>query len=1328
MNQLRFIVVLTLLCNITTTMTVHGDNLFFGHIDTNDGLSQNTVYSIVQDKQDFLWFATKDGLNRYDGVSCLVFNRNNSGLGDNYVNTLWLDKAGCLWAGTEHGVYVYDPTTESFSPLTACVESTDRLLKGSVRCISSDAQGYVCIGSSDEGLLRLDSASNVLRPAYREIQGQEVSFLSCVDGVMWVGVAGVNLFYAEGSSGRLKAFVDDEGHSPFLNAGTNGLLFAGTDAYVATDKGLYRFDQASHRTELLERGFFRTVCLAADGHTLWAGSEQGIYIYDIYKGEMTHVTQPDIDDPFSLADNAIYSLFTDREGSMWIGSYFGGVNYLPALKMRFQNFYPRQGQTFMGHRVREFCQDNDGIVWIGTEDKGLLRYTPSDGSLRPMATHLPSMNIHGLCADGDTLWVGVFDGGLERIDLRSMSYKIYQADGRKGSIISNFIFNICRASDGTLWMGTPAGLMRYDRVSDSFSREERVPGVFVQHIIESHDGLLWLATYSDGLYSYDRRTGNVHHFAYAEGREGTIGGSKVIGLFEDSRHQLWVMTHEGGLSMLDRQTGFFKPYAFDENGRFNLVYRMVEDRRGNLWCSSNNGLIQFNPSTDARIVYTSANGLHSDHFNYQSGFMDRSGYIYFGTVNGFVRFHPNVVDNGTHDARIAFSRLYIFNRLQQPLADGSPLVVSIDQTTRLRLNHHQTSFAIEPRLLSFSNPGTVELHYRLEGYDHGWLPLNSSNPSISYANLPYGHYTLHVGAIFNDGTNHEIERTLSIDIIPPFYLSTIAKFIYILLFLAILGLLWQYFQRKQQLRLLRTHQRMEQQKERELYDSKIAFFTSIAHEIRTPLTLIKTPLESILRRNDLSDDLRQELNIMETNSSRLINLVNQLLDFQKVESQTLQLHPQELCLSDWLAMQVQLFRPAIEQRGLQLQTHIAPGINIVADHDLVGKMLANLMSNALKYAETYINISLTADDSHVTITTVNDGDIVPLACRESIFRPFVRYTSTSENAATAVTGTGIGLSLLRTLAEQHHGSVCMDRDETVNRFILTLPRYELETEETDAAEAGREASDSTDIEAAQMPLPVSTQSTLLIVEDNADLRKFIARHLETNYSTVEARDGVEALEKLHEHSISIIISDVMMPRMDGISLLTEVKQDIEFSHIPVVLLTAKTTIEDRLAGLRQGADAYIDKPFDMELLEQTLQTLLLNQQRLYTSFFQRPKTHMIAKLSLSDVEADFVKKLSESVASHLENNEYGVDELAADMSMSRSKLTRKIRGVLNMSPNDYIRMERLKRSVALLKTGRYRINEVCYMVGFNTPSYFAKCFQMQYGILPKDLLETPESI
>jgi len=1307
-------------------LTVHADNYFFRQIDTRQGLSQNTVNCIVQDRQGFVWMATKGGLNRFDGVGFRVFRTGNSALTTNFINTLAEDHDGRLWVGTERGVYSYNPWTESLTPLTETIEGTQgRKVTCSVRSITVTDDGSILIGTTGEGVLRYDPAMRRLHCCWKELLPWSISHVSTSTDRIWVGAGGINLFYTYATDKPLTAFTDDKGEQPFAYIDVNDLQQTDNEMYVATDHGLFRFDLLTYHTERLVEGFFRTLCLSADGRSVWAGTQDGLYILNLRTGEMTHIRQPETDDIFSISDNAIYDIMADAEGGIWIGSYFGGVNYLPAQQLDFEKFYPRQDQLFIGRRVREMCQDDNGRIWIGTEDKGLLCYNPADGNMRPVETHLLTNNIHGLSTDGHQwLWVGAFDGGLERIGLNDGSHRTYLADGRPGSLVSNYIFSLLHDDKGTLWVGTTQGLMRYQPETDSFEMIDDVPHTFIYHIGQTHDHLLWLCTYNDGLYCYNPTNGKLQHYAYTDGSPGTLPDTKVISLFEDSKHRLWVMTHDGGLLEMDRQTGQFNPVVMSDNERLSLVFRVVEDRQGNLWCSTSSGLVCYNPADGTHRHYTTAHGLQTDHFNYQSGLIDKSGYLYFGTVNGLVRFHPQHLRTTDTQLRIALSALYLFNQLQQPQAEGSPLTTSIDLCERLDLSHQQNSFTIVARVLSYISPELNQLRYRLEGYDTDWRRVEQGT-GISYANLPYGTYTLHLQGINSDGKECSDERTLVIVVHPPFYLSTFAKIIYLLLAVGLLLLAWRLFQRKNRERMERAQERLEQEKQRELYDSKISFFTNIAHEIRTPLTLIKSPLDHLLDHPEqLTPKQQSDLQIMQLNTTRLVTLVSQLLDFRKAEGHTLSVNLQQVNVSELTHTLVNAFQPALRERALTLQSDIQPDIHAVLDRDLFGKIIANLLSNAYKYASSTIRLRLLADDEHLTFDIANDGTPVPAAMREEIFQPFTRYES-EENAT--VMGTGLGLALTRTLAELHHGSVGMvDDPELPNRFVLTLPLQQEEAPlnlsegETSSADL-MPSPNGVEMEGGQGTSGGEVSPTLLIVEDNDQLRQFLANHFQATYHTLQAADGQQAIGLLEEHSVSIIISDIMMPRMDGIQLLQHVKENVETSHIPVVLLTAKTTIQSRIEGLRHGADAYIDKPFDMPLLEQTLQTLLQNIRRLYTAFSQRPFAIQVPTTALSDIETDFIRRLSQTVIDNMENPEYNVDSLAAAMNMSRSSLNRKIKGALGMTPNDYIRVERLKRAVALLQSGRYKINEVCYMVGFNTPSYFAKCFQRQYGILPSDI-------
>ncbi len=1301
---------------------------FFHHYDTSHGLSHNTVNDICQDKNGFMWFATKDGLNRFDGKAFRIFRRRNSGLGNNFINKIYEDSEGSIWIATERGVFVYHSENEQIEQVTIQAEDKKWNLDNSIRFISGCENGDVNIASVGQGLLRYNPKTHKLCSAFKETEGRTVTFCELIDGIEWVGVLGDNLYYKDLSKNKLVSFRDNNGNATFANMDVNDMQIGGQFMFVATDHGLYSFNRSTFTTECLADGFFRVLEISDDGQSVWAGSQNGIYVVDVGSHELTRIVQPEVDEPFSISDNAIYALCRDKEGGMWIGSYFGGVNFCPVQQIQFSKYYPRNGLEFMGRRVREMCQDESGIIWIGTEDRGLLRYQPDKDILSPYTTHLRTQNIHGLCADNNFLWVGAFDGGLERVNTRTGEYKTYFADGRPGALCSNYVFSLYKSSDGILWIGTPNGLMRYNRENDSFVFVEQVPPTFVYHITEDAKGNIWMASYSEGVYVYQPSSGKTTHYAYQDGKQGTLSDSKVIGIYRDSKNRMWVMTHDGGIARFNEQDHTFSSSDLTDATEGSLVFKVVEDSQGNYWCSTNNGLVCYNPVTKTHHCYTIADGLQTNQFNYQSGLIDRMGNIYFGNINGFVKFKPYIVQKTATKPRIAFSALYINNKLQIPGTDNAALKENIDFLHQITLAHNQRNFSLLVVLLSYVSPQNHQVQYMLEGVDRQWRQLDENENNITYANLPYGNYVLQIRANADQDNEDFVTRSLQIYVKPPFYLSAFAKIFYILLALALVSYVIYRFVRHNRLKFQHAQERLEQEKQKELYDSKISFFTNIAHEIRTPLTLIKGPLDNILNDQQLPDSLREDLNIMEMNTGRLMSLVNQLLDFRKTEANGMRLSLQKVNVSEVMNVMIEVFSPAIKEKGLLVQTDIQPDVWAVVDRDLLGKIFSNILSNAMKYADKKITLSLSADEEKFTLVESNDGLVVPLEMREEIFNPFSRY-SYDDNKS--VTGTGLGLALTRSLVGLHKGELLMDDDITVNRFVLRIPlQHEspaismessvvMRPEEPKGTDRNEPAEEN--IEEAKS-LKQGGQPALLFVEDNQQLAVFLSHHFEKDYKVFKAGNGKEALEILDRESVNLIVSDIMMPEVDGLELCDTVKRKIEYSHIPVILLTAKTNDQSRVEGLRYGADAYIDKPFSMPVLEQTIQMLIENRKRLYESFMQRPMA-VVTTIVGSDAENEFLSKLGKEILEHLDDSEYDVDQLASAMNMSKTTLNRKIKSTINMTPNDYIRRERLRKATELIKTGKYKINEVCYMVGFNTPSYFAKCYQKQYGVLPSELVE-----
>lgn len=1289
---------------------------YFRTMDIRNGLSQNTVYQILQDRKGFMWFGTKDGLNRYDGLSFRIYKKENSGLGRNFVTALYEDYEGNIWIGTDGGVFIYNPVSDSFTPFG---HKSDKgtVIRDFVTMIGSDGNNNIWISVENQGLFRYNCREKTLLNYLHDSGLANVTRFWLNGNTCWLALYADNLYRAEaGFDSPLQPFKDADGKEIFKGDIINWQVDGPHNCiYVASLNGLTEINQTTGKARRLLNTYVRSLQFRSDDE-LWVGAESGLYIYNLTKDKVTHLTVPNQDDSYALSDNAIYSLCCDKENGMWIGSYFGGVNYYPYQWTYFEKFYPREDLRHFGRRVREICQSNDGTLWIGTEDKGLFNFDPESGKITPFEHPAIYQNVHGLCLDGDDLWVGTFSGGLNRVNLRTKQVKHYAKGESDNSMAANDAFTICKTTTGDIWIGTTSGLLKYNRASDDFTRIPYLRNMFTYDILEDFNGNLWIATFSNGVFCYDVRSRQWRNYLADEKDSVSLPYNKVISIYEDSKKRLWFMTLGEGFCRYNPQTDSFIRYDMSQGFPSNTIYKMVEDKKGNLWITTNYGLVCFNPDTGTKHAYTTANGLLSNQFNFQSGYCDKKGRIYLGSINGFIAFDPETFVENTFLPPVAITDFYLFNKRLSAGRPDSPLKKSITYSDELVLEANQNSFSFSVAALSYQAPEMNRLEYTLEGFDREWYAVGR-NSQINYSNLPYGSYTLRIRGSNSDGKWNETERVLDIRIRPPFYLSVWAYMVYVVLALCSLVAVIFYFRSRTRQKHQQAMEKFEREKERELYTAKIDFFTNVAHEIRTPLTLIKSPLENVLASQLVPEEVRDDLEIMDLNTNRLLDLVNQLLDFRKTETRGFQLNFMECDVVDILQKTYKRFKPLARQRGLELTVEAPENLRASVDREGLTKIISNMLTNAIKYADTYIRVKLSAEDEELLITVCNDGAVVPVEMREEIFKPFIQYKA---GALQAVSGTGIGLALARSLAELHGGTLYMGDSMENNCFVMTLP---VEHEPLVAVEHKEHAPDE---ESARKEEPASATGqyryTILVVEDSREMQEFVVKQFSAEYRVLTAMDGVGALKVLEEHTVHLVISDIMMPQMDGLELCEHLKSELDYSHIPIILLTAKTTLQAKIEGMKLGADAYIEKPFSVEYLKVCVTNLLSNREKLRVSFAHSPFVQANS-MALTKADEVFLKTLKEIVDENMQNPDFCIDDMASLLNMSRSSLNRKIKGVLDMTPNDYIRLERLKKAAQLLKEGECKINEVCYMTGFNTPSYFTKCFQKQFGVLPKDFIK-----
>lgn len=1289
----------------------------FKHFDMNEGLSHNTVNAIAQDHQGFMWFATTNGLNRFDGNSFKTYTHSPSPLhlGNDDIKALLVASDGDIWVGTDLGIYIYSPVKDTFTFLDT--KTSKGIGIYSPIFLFCEHKGNIYISVDRQGLFRYDEKKKTLTELFHPGITTLTAMAFDARGRIWMGTFQGDLYYSDDNFRSFHTYAPAGGVS-FRDATILSILpMEAGHLFVGSDRtGMMELNTAAGTAKSIvsaENGKPVYVhSLLRKGNEIWTATEMGLYIYNMTSREVQHYFY-EPSNPFSLSDNPLQCICADREGGVWIGSYFGGINFSPVEYSTFDIFIQRVDipNTLQGRRVRGIVEDAGGNLWVGTEDRGLNCYNPSTGIFDFVESSLQWPNIHCLCVDGDKLWVGTFSYGLKLIDIRTRRLlRSMTADGRPGSLPDNAVFSLCRGFDGKLYVGTLGGLCRYD--GKRFTHVAGGPVLMVNDIFEDSHHNLWVGTQDDGLYMRPYRSkGWQHYHPFKENRKT----NKVLSVFEDRSGTIWITTQELGVFRFVPDKNYFVSVEVPKFNPENFVLEMLQDHQGDFWLTTIHGLMCYHPHSGETSFYTTFNGLLDNQFNYNSALLASNGRIYIGSVNGFVSFSPEALRRHGCDPNIVVTDLLINNVPIDVFSPNTPLKENITNTTRLVLRHGQNSFSLRVAALSFTTTWQNQMEYKLVGFDRQWKHLLGDN-YITYTNLPAGSYTLRVRMKSNDGHYSPKVYELAVVVRPPMYLTWWAKLLYLLLAVSVSWAAFRYWHQRTRMRRKIAMEKFEHEKEQELYQSKISFFTDVAHEIRTPLTLIKEPLEHILKNGRHEGEEQEDLDIMDQNVSRLLNLTNQLLNFRKAEQNGLRLNFERLNIGKLLRDVYVRFTPLMREHGVEDQLQL-PDEPVAAYIDKEGftKIISNLLNNAVKYCDRLLKVELSADEETFTIRVINDGKVISRAARERLFTPFFRA---EENAAKA-TGTGLGLALSRTLAELHGGRLVIDDSAELNIFHLTLPlRQQLNVEFPDPIAVTQEAG-------AVPPAHDDSKRSVLLVEDNAQMLSYERRALLPLFNVYTAASGKEALEVLADTDVDAIVSDVMMEPVDGFELCQTVKGDVNYSHIPFVLLTALTIDSAKVQGMESGADSYIEKPFSMDYLVSVIENLIRSRQRLKQAFAASPFLAMDT-LSISKTDEKFLKQVEQVVQENLADSAFDIDQLASALCMSRTGLNRKLRGALDMTPNNYIKLERLKKAAHLLKSENVKVNEVAYRVGFSTPSYFTQCFVKQFGLLPKDFVAGAE--
>lgn len=1276
-----------------------------------DGLPTQRVNCCMQDSRGFMWFGTAIGLACFDGT---IFRTHIPARGDGSVlrgrsvTGLVQGSDGRLWIATNQGLYCYDIQADRLLSPEAMGWPREELLG-----LALDAEEHLWI-RTNWFFYRLDTSTNESHQYAPDKYFQPTDFVVTSSGVLWaLTVDGhINRYNAaddtftpytvipDDRDGRMKVLAKgverEDGRIMIMTCQDGARLFSPTTKEVETLFTRYGEQPPAFTHTMMKR----------NEHEYWLATEEGVFIWTDEDGSQS-MTQLTVNggDASSLSDNAIHALCQDKEGGVWVATAFGGISYMSSDQSSFQHIRLENAQGYVQSRVaRSIVSSADGTLWIGAEDGGLYSY---DTSTQTVTAHnhlswggqpLP-VNIQSLLMVDGRLWIGSFDGSIYIYDM---------AAGRithRLPLPFSFPVDMMLTDDGHVYVATTIALLEMEASPDgeggfNFRKVEGLPGGFSHYLYKDQRGDIWVAMLGQGVW---RLKGKTAGRGRREWEKVDFPNEFMCTIFQDSRGTIWVGSQTNGLFRYDAEThrGMPSHNILHQDGLG--VYRIIEDNRGVLWISTSNGLYSYNLQNENVIRYGLSSILTSPQFNYNSGYVDSTGRIFFGTLDGIVSFLPE--------------------KVRQPEAD---LTVYFSDYT-----NDGTSFSVRFSVPVYSLQETLWFRYRLKGVDKDWVVVQGQ-PQIRYTNLSPGSYRLEVESAFQNGNWTGQYSELQVEIKAPWYATALAKWAYLLMGLAVVYLSVMRYRHRQRERRMAEAEHLRAEHERELTQEKIKFFTAITHEIRTPLTLIMTPLESLISTFS-AEKAKHVLPLMLRNARELLNLVNQILDFRKLEQGGSRLELSHGDFNEFCSAVMQMFSEMAQKKQIAFTTNIEGPLYMNFDKDKMQRVVMNLLSNAFKYTPDGGNIRVeTYVDGHQCTLVVRDSGVgISPADLPHVFDLFYQSEAMRDASLEGqmAVGSGIGLHLVKEFVGLHHGQVGVESQNDKNSgptgttFTVTFPTDLNKTvgKMGDQAEEDvtAEDADAKPAEEAAMEEAGKAKPTVLLVDDNEEFRQYLTLELSDSYRLLQASNGQEALELCQEREIDVVVSDVMMPLMDGMELCKRLKDNVKTSHFFVILLTAKVGEQYRLTGYKAGADYYIAKPFNVEILRDRIAYLVNLRKQRHDIFLQDVEV-VPEEMTNSKLDEELYDKAVKLVTQNMANEEYSVEQFSSDMCMSRMTLYRKIQNITGQKPLEFIRAIRLKRAAHLLKTTDYSIVEIAEMVGFGTPRNFSKNFKLLYGVSPSE--------
>lgn len=1276
-------------------------------VNRNSGLSYDAVKCIIQDSRGFIWIGTQKGLNRYDGSRFKVYDREDFGVESDHISSLAEAPDGNIWIGTDNGVTIYNYYSDSFSTLTdmavSCLDLNDRVY--AIRC---DSKGQMWVGTRTAGLFRYNLHTGVLErlPIYKE-NGEEVNnvYRIAIDrnDCIWLASYCDNIYRLDTETGRLHAmktafFDKDDVEGLIINPKSNDMIYVASKRHGLCE---VKVRDLSIRQLAAIPEEHRPIDLYLEGSkNLWLPTTAGLIHYDISNRCIKRICN-EPDDEFSLSDDYVTSVLADNKGDLWVGTTYGGLNYYGKHQDLFTKIYKTSdGKSLKGCIVRSLAQDKHGIVWVGTEKMGLLSYDASCGRLSQYSNPSIPKNINALCINDESLWIGSHKG-VCRLDFTTGRVTQYERFGKDHPDKDNRIVSLFLSAYGEIYVATAIGVYRYNTDNDNFTIVESIVDIPIEHMVEDSQGIIWMASYHNGVYAYDPITDSVkRHYCIKNGTD--IIPEMVSSMCIDNNGDIWSIGFSSGFFKYDAESDTFE--KFDRKVcpslPSNVYLSCLCDYDGTLWLSSDVGLVAYFPLTNTAKVFRKGAGILNDTFT-KSALMLDSGEMLFGSSDGFIVFKPEEFVREKAVSGVMITDLIVGDMVVCPTDNDSPVKCNINIADKVVLKHSQNSFGFNFALTDPGLSGNNDIICKLDGYDKEWQDVSTAR-SIYYYNLPAGSYRLYLRSVNSSGQLSRSHDGIDVIVKPTFIASPIGIII-ILLSVILLGTAVFYFVRKRDLEKARhKREEFERKKMDEVYDEKMTFFSNVIHEIKTPLTLIQTPLQNICSSEDLSPTIREDLRVISNSTEYLDQLVKELLENIRIEKHGYVLDRRNVDLIEKINFACFNFSETSKDYNLKLSfLHEEENLMIAADVKGLNKIINNLIHNAIKYATSYITIKVSKDEENVKVSFRNDGPKIPESRRTEIFKQFVQF---SQDKTPYSQSFGIGLPLARTLAELHGGTLVLaDSDET--EFILTLPLVLVDENVRD--------------EDKQEEIPVNPSKPLImIVEDNSDLLSYMKSKMKVEYNVIIASSAERALELLKKYRVDIVLTDVALRGMSGVELCRHINTGFETSHIPVIVLSAISSVDTKISCMRNGAVLYMEKPFSLDYLMASVKGILNKRNSIKNAYNTQYADKRMSHFSLADRDQEFITALEKLIMENIGNVSFTVQQMEESLAMSRSSFNRKMKELLNTTPNDYLRSKRMALAAKMLESGNIRVSEVCYAVGFNSPSYFSKCFKETYGKLP----------